>query len=130
MTAERKTFKLAHAIARGRAMEAVKTAPEGYVVIVCEATRGLDANAHLHAWISAIAKSIEWAGAKRDIETWKRLLTAAWLRARGDSIEMLPAIDGHGFDVLFQRTSHLKRGEFSELTEFVIAWAVDNGVEA
>lgn len=127
---ERKTFKLAHAVARRRAVEAVDKAPDGYVVIVCEATRSLDANAHLHAWIAEIAKTVEWAGAKRDIDTWRRLLTAAWLRARGDQIEMLPALDGHGFDVLFQKTSQLTRSEFSELTEFTICWATENGVTA
>lgn len=123
---ERRTFKLAHPIARQRAMEAVKTAPDGYVIIVCEPTRSLDQNAILHSWIGEIAKTREWAGKRRDIETWKRLLVAAWLRARGEPVEFLPALDGHGVDVVFRRTSELGRAEFSELCEFVIAWATEN----
>lgn len=85
-------------------------------------------NRLLHATLSDIANQKEWAGAKRDVETWKRLLTAAWLRGRGEHVEVLPAIDDHGFDIVFRKTSTLTKAECSELTESVIAWAVDNGV--
>lgn len=85
-------------------------------------------NRLLHACLSGISKQIEWAGAKRDVDTWKRLLTAAWLRARGEHVEMLPAIDGNGVDIVFRRTSQLTKAECAELSEFVMAWAVDNNV--
>ena len=85
-------------------------------------------NRLLHACLSEISKQIEWAGAKRDVDTWKRLLTAAWLRARGEPIEMLPAVDGHGVDIVFRRTSQLTKAECAELSEFVMAWAADNQV--
>jgi hypothetical protein len=92
--------------------------------------RSLAENAMLHALLGQIAGQVEWAGAKRDAETWKRLLTAAWCRARGDHIEMLPALDGHGVDIVFRRTSQLTRSECAELIEFVQAWAAEHGVEA
>ena len=85
-------------------------------------------NRLLHACLSEISKQVEWAGAKRDVDTWKRLLTAAWLRARGESVEVLPAIDGHGIDVVFRHTSKLTKAECAELSEFVMAWAADNQV--
>ena len=85
-------------------------------------------NRLLHACLSEISKHVEWAGAKRDVDTWKRLLTAAWLRARGEPIEMLPAVDGHGVDIVFRRTSQLTRAECAELSEFVMAWAAEHGV--
>ena len=85
-------------------------------------------NRLLHACLSEISKQIEWAGAKRDVDTWKRLLTAAWLRARGEPIEMLPAVDGHGVDIVFRRTSQLTKAECAELSEFVMAWAAERGV--
>jgi hypothetical protein len=53
-------------------------------------------------------------------------MTAAWLRDRGESIEVLPALDGHGIDVVFRRTSDLTRGECAELIEFVIAWKAEH----
>lgn len=92
-------------------------------------TRSLQQNALLHAMLSDIADQIEWAGARRDAEVWKRLLTAAWLRARGESVEVLPAVDGHGVDVVFRRTSKLTRAECAELCDFIAAWAIERGVE-
>ena len=52
--------------------------------IVRKKRRSTEQNARLHAMLGDIAKQKEWAGARRDIETWKRLMTAAWLRARGE----------------------------------------------
>lgn len=83
-------------------------------------------NAALHAWISEIASSVEWAGQKRDVETWKRLLVASWLRARGESLEVLPALDGHGVDIVFRRTSSLTKAECAELLDYVQCWAAQN----
>ena len=85
-------------------------------------------NRLLHACLSEISKQVEWAGAKRDVDTWKRLLTAAWLRTRGEHVERLPALDGCGVDVVFRRTSQLTKAECAGLTESVIAWAVDHNV--
>ena len=85
-------------------------------------------NRLLHACLGEISKRIEWAGCKRDVDTWKRLLTAAWLRARGEPIEMLPALDGHGVDIVFRRTSQLTKAECAELSEFVMAWAAERGI--
>jgi predicted phage tail protein len=85
-------------------------------------TRSVDQNAKLHAELAEVASTVEWAGKKRDTEVWKRLMTAAWLRARGESVEVLPAIDGHGIDVVFRRTSSLTKAECSELLEYVLAW--------
>lgn len=99
-----------------------------YVVEVKEKTRSAEQNAKLHATLSDISKQVQWAGKYRDIDTWKRLLTAGWLRARGESVEILPAIDGHGVDVVFRRTSHLTVRECAELLEYVYAWGVENGV--
>jgi hypothetical protein len=84
--------------------------------------RSTDANKKLHAELGDIAETVEWAGQKRDVETWKRLMTAAWLRARGESIEVLPALDGHGIDVVFRKTSSLSRAECAELIDFICAW--------
>lgn len=97
-------------------------------VEVKEMTRSVEQNAKLHATLSDIARQVEWAGKHRDVDTWKRLLTAAWLRARGESVEILPAVDGHGVDVVFRRTSSLTVKECAELLEFVQAWAAEQGV--
>lgn len=79
-------------------------------------------NRLLHARISDVARQCEWAGKRWDTESWKRLLTAAWCRTRNEGVEMVPAIDGKGFDVLYQRTSKLSRAECSDLCDFIMAW--------
>ena len=99
------------------------------MVIECrQETRSLAENAMLHALLGQISREVEWAGKKRDVETWKRLLTAAWCRARGEHVEMLPALDGHGVDIVFRRTSQLTRSECAELIEYVLAWAAEHGI--
>ena len=91
-------------------------------------TRSDAQNKLLHAMLGDIARQVYWAGKKRDTDTWKRLLTAAWLRARGESVELLPALNGHGVDVVFRHTSKLTRAECSELCEFVMAWCAEHDV--
>jgi hypothetical protein len=115
-------FYLVNDSARKMAHAAISQAPDGYGVRVEPPKRTLDQNAKLHAELQEIAESVEWAGKHRDVETWKRLLTAAWLRARGEPIELLPAIDGAGVDVVFRATSTLTVQEMSDLIEFISAW--------
>ena len=99
------------------------------VVEVKQEKRSGQENKLLHSLIGHIAQSMEWAGAKRDTETWKRLLTAAWCRARNEQIEFLPALDGNGVDIVFRRTSQLTKGECAELIEFIFAWGTQAGVQ-
>lgn len=91
-------------------------------------TRSDRQNRFLHAMLGDIAAQVEWAGKKRDAETWKRLLVAAWCRARKEPVELLPALDGHGVDIVFRRTSQLSRAECVELCDFIQAWAAENDV--
>lgn len=124
-----RTFILgAHREARARALQYIAETPDGFSVTVAPPRRNGDQNARLHATLGEIASQIKWAGELRDIDTWKRLLTAAWLRARGENVQFLPAIDGHGVDIVFRHTSSLTRGECAELIDYVTAWAIDHGV--
>lgn len=93
-----------------------------------KAPRSSAQNRLLHARIGCIAAQVDWAGGRRDSDTWKRLLTAAWLRARGEAVELLPALDGHGVDVVFRRTSSLTRKECVELSDYILHWGDEHGV--
>jgi hypothetical protein len=99
-----------------------------FILTIKPEKRSTDQNAKLHALLKDISEQMEWAGSKRDIETWKRLLTAAWCRVQGEHVEMLPAIDGHGFDIVFRHTSKLTKAECSELIEFIYAWAAEKNI--
>jgi hypothetical protein len=91
--------------------------------------RSTEKNAHLHAVLGEISKQKQWAGKWLDIEAWKRLMVSAYERAHGRPAEIYPALDGHGFDVVYQRTSRMSQEEIRELIHFAEAWAIDNGVQ-
>jgi hypothetical protein len=91
--------------------------------------RTTEKNAHLHALLGEIAQQKQWAGKWLDIEAWKRLLVAAYERTKGAAVEIYPAIDGAGFDVVYRRTSRMSQEEIRDLILFVEAWAIDNGVK-
>ena len=100
-----------------------------FVIKIAPRPRSVAANAMFHAMLAYISKNLEWAGAKRDIETWKRLMIAAWSRASGRPLELLPAIDGSGVDIVFARSSTLSRADFASLCEFMFAWGSVHDVQ-
>ena len=118
-------YILAHHEARRRAMAAVADAPDGHTVRVEEPRRNLPINAALHAKLTEIAKTRQHFGRSWDLEVWKRLLTAAWCRATGQSVLMLPALDGQGIDIVFRRTSDLTQAECRDLLTFIEAWQAE-----
>lgn len=99
-----------------------------YELTVKPATRSSDANARLHAMLTDVAKQLEWSGKKRSVDVWKRLMTASWLRATNEQVEILPALDGHGIDVIYEQTSRMSGTQVSSLMQFMEAWATDAGV--
>lgn len=101
------------------------TSGRAVVLTLEEERRNLEQNALLHALLSEIAARHKWAGRRRDAETWKRLFVAAWCRARGEATEFLPALDGHGVDVVFRRTSKMSKAEVGELIEYIYAWQAE-----
>lgn len=94
-----------------------------------EPTRTDDQNAKLHAMLSDVAKQAEWAGNKRGITVWKRLMVASWLRAENEAVQILPALDGHGVDIIFEPTSKMSKKQVSSLLEYVYAWGAHNNIE-
>ena len=118
-------YRLAHPEARRRAMQAVAEAPDGWVVRVSEPTRNLEINAALHALLTEIAERVTWAGKRWPVEVWKRLLVAAWSRANGEQITMLPALDGAGVDIVFRRTSQMTQAEMRDLLASIDAWCAE-----
>ncbi len=105
------------------------TAPEGQVVTFSEPTRNSEQNALLHACLTDIAKQVDWHGKRLSVDIWKRLCTAAWLREEGESPEMIPALDGKGFDVIFERTSTLSVKQCASLCTWVQAFGDEKGVQ-
>lgn len=98
-------------------------------VVIDEQDRSVEQNKKLHACLNDIANQVEHAGMKWDVTVWKRLCMAAWLRERGANIQMIPAIDGKGIDVLYEPTSKLSMRKCAELIEWVQAFGAEHDVK-
>ena len=121
----KRVYRLVHDTARRGAASDCLHAEHGWIVTVSPPKRSGDQNAALHAKLTEIANTREWIGRKWDVETWKRLLTAAWMRAEGRQLQIVPALDGQGVDVIYQRTSELSKEECSSLLDYINAWDAD-----
>lgn len=126
---DRQLFRLVHDTARNRACEAVRKATHGMVVEIKPPTRTLEQNRLLHAALTDLAEQVDWRGLRFDVDTWKRLCTAAWLRERGEQPELIPALDGKGFDIIYEHTSKMTVQQLSELLEWIFAFGAQNGCQ-
>jgi hypothetical protein len=99
------------------------------VLEIKPATRSLEQNALLHAALTDISQQVEWMGKKLSVEIWKRLCMAAWLREKKEQPMLIPALDGNGFDVVFEKTSKLSTTQCSELVEWCFAFGAEHGVK-
>ena len=97
-------------------------------VAISDADRSVEQNAMLHKLLSDIAKQVDHAGKKWNVLIWKRLCTAAWMRELGESAQLIPAIDGNGFDVIYEKTSKLGVKKCASLIEWVQAFGAENQV--
>ena len=118
----KQTFRLAHDVARQRAIQAVQSAPAGYVIEIKEPTRSLDQNSKLWPMLQDISRQVEWYGQTLTDEEWKDVFTAALKKQK-----VVPGLDG-GFVVCGQRTSKMPKREFSDLIELMYAFGAEHGV--
>ena len=90
--------------------------------------RTAEQNAKLHACLSDISRQVEHGGKKWNLLIWKRLCTAAWMRELGENAQMIPALDGNGFDVIYEKTSKLGIKKCASLIEWVQAFGAEHQV--
>jgi hypothetical protein len=123
----KQTFVMSHDLARQRAIQAVKDAPEGFCVTVGEPTRTLDQNAAQWPYLTGFAaqKQLCLNGVMQYVtdDDWKDVLTGCWL---GET--RMAAFDGKVI-MLPQRTSQMGKRVFSDWMEFLVAMAAQSGVE-
>lgn len=97
-------------------------------IVITEEDRTAEQNAKLHAMLSDISRQVEHAGQKWSVLIWKRLCTAAWLRELGESATLIPALDGNGFDVIYEKTSKLGVKRCASLIEWIYAFGAEHQV--
>ncbi|MHB1938449.1 MAG: recombination protein NinB, partial [Acidobacteriaceae bacterium] len=94
-----------------------------------QARRDNAVNAALHAILTDISEQVEWHGVKLSVVVWKRLCMASWLRERGEQPQLIPALDGAGFDIVFERTSQLSQKQCAELVQWCECFGAEQGVK-
>jgi hypothetical protein len=92
-------------------------------------TRSILQNALLHAVLTDIAKQVKWHGQSFDVVTWKRLCMAAWLREKNEQPQLIPALDGKGFDIIFERTSSLNVKDCADFCTWCLAFGDEHNVK-
>lgn len=116
-------------IGRERALEAVRTAPDGFAVTVAEPTRGLAQNAAQWPILQAFAEQLQWPvnGAMVSMEPseWKDVLSAAFRR---ETVRVAMGLDG-GMVMLGMRTREMSKSDFSAWLDFLHATATTRGVK-
>jgi hypothetical protein len=97
-------------------------------IVIKDLDRSSEQNKLLHARLTDISSQVLHAGKRWDVLIWKRLLTAAWLREAGEQPQMIPALDGNGFDVIYERTSKLTVKQCAELLDWIEAFGGEHQV--
>lgn len=116
-------------VGRERALEAVRTAPDGFAVTVAEPTRNLEQNAAQWPILQAFADQLRWpvngSMVSMSAEEWKDVLSAAFRR---ETVRVAMGLDG-GMVMLGMRTRDMGKREFSEWLDFLHATAAARGVK-
>ena len=110
-------YILAHPEARSGAMEAVKNAPDGYVVRIEPLKRSGEQNAKFHAICSDLAKTAKWAGKQRTAAQWKVLLVSGHAMATGEGADIVPGLENE-FVNIRESTALMTKKRGSSLIEY------------
>ncbi len=110
-------------VARKAICRYVLAAPDGYIVTIKEQTRNLEQNAKMWAMLHDIEQQCEWHGIKLADEEWKDLFSAGLAKSK-----VVPNLDGTGFVILGQRTSHMTKSQMSDLIELIYAFGAERSV--
>ena len=120
-------YKLYSKLQRQQAIQAVSQAPDDHVVIVRQRTRSLDQNAMLWRLLTELSKAIPWEVNGKSVmlqpSDWKDIITASLRQEK----RMARGIEG-GFVMLGRSTSVMTISHMSELIEFILQFAAEQGV--
>ena len=132
---DKRTFFLAHNLARRNAMRAVADAPEGYMVVISQPKKRRIQEEKYHAMIGDIARQTEYAGTRWHADDMKRILVdefAEELRNQGTPLHhdsrVVPSENGRRVIQLGAQTAEFLVREASAFIEFLYAWGADRGV--
>lgn len=115
-------FTLSHDIARRRAIDAVKRAQQGYVVIIQPANRTTAQNSFYWATLTAISEQIRPGGKMHSPDVWHLYFKSAFLPTRMVELPNSQVVEQE------PSTTGLTKTQFSDYVEQVFAWATERGL--
>lgn len=124
----KRTFFLVHDHARQNAVEAVKTAPDGYCVEVKQRTRSLDQNAKFHKLCEIASQNATYMGRKFSLLQWKTLFVSGHSIATEGQAEIIPGLEGEFVNVR-ESTASMSRTRKSSLIEYTQAYLAGLGID-
>lgn len=123
----RQQFKLSHEQARLNAIQAVKSAPDGYLVDVRPDNRTLAQNRLLWAMLNDLSKQVTWVvngqPTKLSPEEWKDVATAS----AHQEARITQGFKG-GMVMLGRSTSRMNKAQFADLINTILEFGVDADV--
>lgn len=117
------TFRLINATVRANAIEAVRTAPDGYLVTISEPKRSKDQSAKMWAMLGDVSKA-KPEGRQWTKDTWK----AAFLHSLGHQIAFAEGLDNSGPFPIGFHSSNLSVKQMSDLITCIAAYGDEHGV--
>lgn len=120
---DKQQFWLSHSQARANALEAVKNAPEGFLVLISPPKRSEEQSRRMWAMLGEIADQVPWYGQKLSAEDYKDMMTASLKKAR-----VVPGLDPGSFVVMGLRTSKMTKSEMSDLMMLIEAFGAEHDV--
>lgn len=123
----KKTYKLSHDLARNGAIDAVRSAPDGYLVDVHPDNRTLAQNRLLWAMLNDLSKQVTW-GVNGQLTTlspeeWKDVATAS----AHQEARITQGFKG-GMVMLGRSTSRMNKAQFADLINTILEFGVDADV--
>lgn len=122
-------FELKNDLIVNRCIDYIKSAKKGSCVIIRDGeARDLNDNARLHAVLTDISNQVDHHGMMLSVTVWKRLCTSAYLREIGEHAQLIPAIDGYGIEMIYEKTSEMSKKMIRGLITWCEAFGSEKGV--
>ncbi len=120
------TIKLDSPAARAKALEALRRAPEGYVLTLMwpKSKRTTQQNKLMWDLLGQLAKKTTYHGYRLTKEEWKMVILSGLRK----EMRMVPSLNNDGV-VSLSRTSELKVAEMAAMIELIEAYAAGKDVK-
>lgn len=121
-------FVLHTDLVRRNAVNAILAAKPESIVTVQGPQRTLPQNRKMHVMIQEVADQVDWDGARRSLDNWKRRFMDALDRHLSHESEILSSLDGDGYVRLNRSTTDLSIAECEQMIELISYFGAEHGV--